>query len=116
MENPTTIETLIEKAENYTRTSIELAKLNAVDKSADLLSSAVSAIAIFVVVGMFLMLANIGVAFWIGQMLNNIAYGFFSVAAFWVVVAIVLFLFKDQLIKLPISDRIITGLLTPKKR
>jgi hypothetical protein len=116
MENPTTIETLIDKAENYARTTIELGKLQAVDKSADLLSSAAAGIVISVVVGMFLMLLNIGVAFYIGEMLGSIAYGFFAVSGFYLVVALLVIAFKNQLVKLPISNAIITGILTPKKR
>jgi phosphoglycerol transferase MdoB-like AlkP superfamily enzyme len=116
MENPTTIETLLEKAEQYTRTSIELAKLQAIDKGADIVSSAVAGVAITVVVGTFLMLLNIGIAFWIGEMLGAIYYGFFAVGAFYLLVALMLYLFRNQWIKLPISDRIITGMLTPRRR
>jgi hypothetical protein len=116
MENPTTIEALLEKAENYTRTSIELAKLQAIDKGADIVSSAVAGIAIAVVVGTSLMLLNIGVAFWVGEQLGATYYGFFAVAGFYLIVALLLFSFRNQWIKLPISDRIITGMITPKKR
>jgi len=116
MENPTTIESLLEKAENYTRTSIELAKLQAIDKGADIVSSAVAGVAITVVVGTSLILLNIGVAFWIGEQLGAAYYGFFAVAGFHLLVAILLYVFRNQWIKLPISDRIITGMLTPKRR
>lgn len=37
--NATTIEILFEKAEGYTRTTVELTKLHAVDKTADVMSS-----------------------------------------------------------------------------
>lgn len=116
MENPTTIEALLDKAEQYTRTSIELAKLQAIDKGADIISSAVAGIAVTVVVGSSLMLLNIGVAFWIGELLGAVYYGFFAVAGFYLIVALLLLLFKNQWIKLPISDRIITGMITPKRR
>lgn len=116
MENPTTIETLIDKAETYARTTFELAKLNAVDKTADLISSAVAGIVTFIVVGTFLMLFNLGVAFYLGDMLGATYYGFFIVAGFYLLVALLLILFKNQWIKLPISNSIITGILTPKKR
>jgi Putative Actinobacterial Holin-X, holin superfamily III len=116
MENPTTIEALLEKAENYTRTSIELAKLQAIDKGADIVSSAVAGIAIAVVVGTSLMLLNIGAAFWIGEQLGATYYGFFAVAGFYLIVALLLFFFRNQWIKLPISDSIITGMITPKRR
>jgi putative superfamily III holin-X len=114
--NPTTLETLLEKAENYTKTSIELAKLQLIDKSADVLSSLVSIIVISIVVGMFLMLTNIGLAFWLGEVLGNVHYGFFAVAGFYLVLAIIIGLFKDQLIKTPMSNSFITSLLKQKVR
>lgn len=116
MEDPTTIEMLIDKAENYTKTSIELAKLNAVDKGADALSSLGSVIVVAIVVGMFLMLTNLGLAFWIGERLGNISYGFFSVAGFYLVVALILAMFRKQWLKMSISNAIISKILNEKVR
>ena len=81
-----TIEILLEKAENYTRTSIELAKLNLVDKSSDVLSSLISRLAIAIVFVMFILLFNLGLSFWIGEMLGNFFYGFFIVSAFYLII------------------------------
>ena len=44
---------LIDKIEKYTNTSIDLIKLNAVEKSADVLSSLTSNIVIFIIFAMF---------------------------------------------------------------
>lgn len=114
--NPSTIEMLWEKAENYTKTSIELAKLNAIDKCAEVLSSLASVIIITIVGGMFLMLTNFGIAIWVGQMLGNTSYGFFAVAGFYLVLAILFILFKKPLIKIPVSNIIITEILKEKVR
>lgn len=107
---------LFDKAENYTKTSIELAKLQLIDKSADVLSSFVSMLIISIVAGMFLMLASVGAAFWIGEFLGNIYYGFFAVAGFYLVIALIVGLFKNQLIKTPISNSFITSILKQKVR
>lgn len=114
--NPTTIEMLLEKAENYTKTSIELAKLNLIDKSADVLSSLASIIVISIVAGMFLILASIGLALWLGEFLGSGYYGFFAVAGFYLVVALIVGLFKKSLIKTPISNSFITSILKQKVR
>jgi len=114
--NPTTIETLLEKAENYTKTTIELAKLQLIDKSADVLSSIVSIIVISIVAGMFLMLTNIGLAILIGELLGNVYYGFFAVASVYLIIAIIIAVFKDQFIKTPISNSFITSILKQKVR
>jgi hypothetical protein len=115
-ENPSAIETLLEKAENYTKTSIELAKLHMVDKAADMLSSLVSIIVISIVAGTFLMLANIGLAFWLGEFLGSTAYGFFAVSGFYLLVMLIVMIFKNQIIKMPISDSLITSILKQKVR
>ena len=110
----TTIEMLFEKAEDYTRTTVELAKLNAVDKSADVLSSLISRLAIITVVAIFTLFINIGLALWIGESLGKSYYGFFIVASFYFIIVLILYTFSDQWIKIPTSNFIITKML--KKR
>jgi len=110
----TTIEMLFEKAEDYTRTTVELAKLNAVDKSADVLSSLISRLAIITVVAIFTLFINIGLALWIGESLGKSYYGFFIVASFYFIIVLILYTFRDQWIKIPTSNFIITKML--KKR
>jgi phosphoglycerol transferase MdoB-like AlkP superfamily enzyme len=111
-----TIEMLIERAENYVKTSIELAKLKAIDKFAEIISSLASIIIVSIVVGMFLMLTNLGLAFWIGEMLGNIYYGFFTMAGFYLVIALIFILFKKSMLKIPVSNIIITQILKEKQR
>ncbi|MBC7605553.1 MAG: hypothetical protein H7199_01170 [Burkholderiales bacterium] len=115
-DNPTTIEMLYERAENYTKTAIELAKLSMIEKSADIFSSLASYIAIGVVVGMFSMLTNFGLAIMIGQWLGNVYYGFFSVAGFYLFFALLFVLFRKQLFKTPINNFIISQILKEKLR
>lgn len=108
------IEDLFEKAETYTKTSIELAKLQAIDKAADLSSSLLSRMMIGVVLGMFALLVNIGLSFYIGDLVGKIHFGFFIVAIFYLLIAVLLFVFKEQWIKTPISNLIIVKMLKNK--
>ena len=63
MENNTsTIEMLFEKAEDYTRTTAELLKLQAVDKTADVVSSLFSRITVSIVFVMFAFFLKVFVA------------------------------------------------------
>ncbi|MFV8376137.1 hypothetical protein ACNQGC_12530 [Flavobacterium sp. GSP11] len=108
------IETLFERAEDYTRTSAELVKLNAIDKSADVLSSLLSRLTVAIVAVMFVLLINIGLSLWLGEIIGKPYWGFFIVASVYLVVSIILYIFKDQWIKTPISNFIITKLLKKK--
>lgn len=107
----TTIEMLFEKAEDYTRTTVELAKLSAIDKSADVLSSLFSRITILIVVAMFALMFNIGLSLWIGELLGKTYYGYFAVAGAYLILAILMNNFKDQWLKMPVSNLIISKLL-----
>ncbi|MEZ7498567.1 hypothetical protein QO200_07420 [Flavobacterium sp. Arc3] len=110
----TTIEILFEKVEDYTRTTVELAKLNVIDTSADVLSSMISRLTIAIVFAMFLLLLNLGLSFWIGELLGNFYFGFFIMAALYLILSIVLYYYKDQWIKMPVSNFIITKMLKHK--
>ena len=109
--NASTIEMLFERAEDYTRTTVELAKLNAVDKTADVMSSLLSRLTVSIVFVLFAFLANIGLSLWIGELVGKVSYGFFIVSSVYLIVAIVLYLFKDQWLKMPISNFIIIKML-----
>lgn len=108
------IETLFERAEDYTRTSAELVKLNAIDKSADVLSSLLSRLTVAIFAVMFVLLLNIGLSLWIGELLGKPYLGFFIVSSAYLVISVILYSFKDQWIKIPISNFIITKLLKKK--
>ncbi|MDD2675622.1 hypothetical protein DR871_007130 [Flavobacterium petrolei] len=109
--NATTIEMLFERAENYTKTTVELARLNVVDKTADVVSSLISRIAVSIVFAMFAFLVNIGLSLWIGELVGKIYYGFFIVSSFYLLIAIILYIFKNEWIKMPISNFMIVKML-----
>ncbi len=113
-EKATLIESLFEKLETYLKTNLDLFKLKAIDKSADAVSTVLSKLVFFVVVLFIAVSINIGLALWIGEMLGKLYFGFFIVAAFYVLVALVLH-FLPGLIKAPVNDSIILKMLKTKK-
>jgi hypothetical protein len=110
----TPIETLFERAENYSKTSLELLKLSAVEKSADVASSFTVRLVIIMVVALFTLVTNIGVALWIGEGMGKSYYGFFAVAIFYAIVAVLLYVFRHEWIKTPVSNSIISQLMKQK--
>ncbi len=107
-EKATLLESLVESAEVYTKSSIDLFKLIAIDKSANMLSSVVSTLIISMAVLCITMMVNIGAALWIGKLIGSSICGFFIVAAFYTILVIVLVAFKKQLLKNPLSNCIIS--------
>lgn len=113
-ENTTPIATLFERAEDYGKTTLNLLKLNAIDKSADVVSSLVSRLAIIMTVVFSVLIISIGMSFWLGKLLGETAYGFFIVGGFFAILAVILNVFSHQWLKYPISNTIIKQMLKPK--
>ena len=89
-DNAKLIETLLEKAADFGKTGYELAKLKALDKTSDVVSSFIPNSIAFLVLASFLLFLSLGSAFWLGEILGKTWYGFFVLAAFygisWIVV------------------------------
>ena len=110
-DQPSLIESLIEKGEQYGKTTIELLKLKTLDKSADVASTLISWAVVIVFTVLFFLILNIGVALWIGELLGKSYYGFFTVSGFYALLTIVFGIFRKQFIKRPLNNSIITQVL-----
>ena len=109
------LEVLLEKAGDYSKTSLELCKLTAIDKFADLLSSLLVRLIVYSIVVLAILIVNIGMALWLGELLGKTYFGFFIIAGCYAVLALVLYTFRLQWIKYPINNAIIAKLLNPEK-
>ena len=112
METPVSLaESLFEKAETYSKTSLELAKLKSLETTTRVVTSLISQMSVILVISLFALVLNVGVALLLGEVLGKSYYGFFIVAAFYLVTGIVLHFFLHKWIKKPVSDFIITQVL-----
>jgi len=105
------IETLIEKATDYGKTSYELAKLRALDKSSQVLSSLLSNAVVVIIISLFVLFLNLGLAIWIGQIMGQIYFGFFVVAGFYGIISILVYSLMRKWMKRKIGDSFIKQLL-----
>ncbi|MEN6454635.1 MAG: hypothetical protein ABFD10_10285 [Prolixibacteraceae bacterium] len=110
-ERETLIESLIEKGEQYGKTTLELIKLKTLDKTASVASDLVSWLIIVIFATLFFLILNIGIALWLGDLLGKSCYGFFVIAGFYGILALVFGVFRKQLIKRPVNNSIITQVL-----
>lgn len=113
-DDTTPIATLFERAEDYTKTTIKLLKLNAVDKSAEIVSSLFSLLVVSMTVVLSIIIISIGAALWIGKLLGDSSYGFFIIGGFYLFVALLLRIFREQWLKYPVSNSIIKQMMKPK--
>ncbi len=105
------IEPLIERVQEYGKTSIELYKLKAVEKSADITSNFLSRFIAFFVLTLFILMVSISAAFWLGDLLGETYLGFLSVGAFYGFVGTLLYFIFHNSIKRSFNNTIISEIL-----
>lgn len=101
------LESVIAKATEFAETKIELWKLKTADKLSQTVSSLLSKIAIIILAGISLLILSLGAAFWIGDAMDNLYYGFFIVGGVYALAGLLVYIFRASLIKRPISNLII---------
>jgi len=110
-DNERLIESLIERTVEYGKTSLELAKLKALDKISDVISTLIPQVIVNLFVIIFLLFFNLGIALWLGEILGQTFYGFLIVAAFYGFIAIIVQLFMRKWLKKTVSNSIIKQVL-----
>ena len=110
------VEMLFDKAEQYAKTSLELYKLKAIDKSTDVFASFISRVVIAAIVALFFLLVTVGLSLYLGEVLGKIYYGFFAVAGMYLLVGVILFAFRKAWLEDPFNDYIVSQIFKEKKR
>lgn len=105
------MEPLLERVEIYGKTSYELVRLKAINKSAKIASILVSKVIIIFVLLISVISLNIGAALWLGDLIGRSYYGFFCIAGFYGIAGGVLYLILRRWIREKISNSIIIQLL-----
>ncbi|WP_374549976.1 hypothetical protein [Flavobacterium sp.] len=108
------IELLYDRAEKYTSTSVKLLKLNAVDKTSDLVASLSLVTALIAILAIFSLFINIAISLYLGKILNDYALSFLIVSGFYLFIGILVFIFREKWIKIPIGNLIISKLMKEK--
>ena len=98
MENPGKPDTVFAKSERYSKTSLELLKLKAIDKSSSVISTLVYTIIMLLFFTLFFIVFNIGLSFLIGELLGKIWLGFFIVGGAYLVIGLVSHFFLHNII------------------
>lgn len=108
-------EKLFNKAKQYTETNIELYRLTTISITADVVSSLVSRIAMFIIFSLFTLFVNIAISLFIGKQIGDYYLGFLIVSGFYLILALLIYILNNKLIKTPITNLVIAKLLKPRK-
>lgn len=104
-------ESLFEKAETFGKTTFELSKLKALETTTQVASTLVARLSVVLMLSIFTLVFNIGIALYLGALIGKSYYGFFIVALFYLIAGIVLHFFLHKWIKKPLADLIINQAL-----
>jgi len=110
-ENLKTVELLIEKAVDYGKTGFELAKLRSVEKVSDVVSSLIPHFVVLILFASFMVFLNLGLAFWLGDILGKTFYGLLVVAGFYGICGFVLHFFMHKWFKRVVGNYFVKTLL-----
>jgi hypothetical protein len=110
-ENLKAVELLLDKAVDCTKTGFELARLRSVDKISDILSSIIPHSVVFVLIVSFTLFLNLGLAFWLGDVLGKTFYGLLIVAGFYGICGFVLHFFMHKWFKRVVGNYFVKILL-----
>lgn len=107
MEEINKVERLLEHIEEYGETRLDILVLSMQDKLSNVLSSIASILILGILTMFFLLFVSVSTAWWIGEILHSPSMGFLSVAGFYFLVVLVIYLNREKWIKLPIINALI---------
>ena len=107
MEEKSFVKNMFDQIEGYAKSTYELYKLKAVQSFA----TSFALISIGIIVGLIftivLLFASIGLALYLGTVLNGWHYGFFAVAGIYMLFAVVIYIYGIKRLKEQIAEYII---------
>lgn len=106
------LDDLLEKAEEYTGEKINLFKLKTARQTAHMASGLAFNLLFYGIMVIAVLLLNIGLAIWIGHLLNNNFAGFLILSAVYFIVAIILKAFRKPYIENAVKNSIIQKIFT----
>jgi hypothetical protein len=107
------IDPILESAQAYGRTSYELIKLKAIDKTTGVASTFVSRALAVIAFTLFLLLCSIGLALWLGECLGSPFWGFLVVGGGYGLLGLILYFVFHSRIKSSLQNHLIQQLLKP---
>ena len=105
------VETLIDNAEDYARTTYELYKLRAVKKTSSIIAVIISSIILFLFLILFLIVISIGISVYLGEIFGTMHLGFMAVAGFYALIFILLLLARKSLLISNFTNMMINSFL-----
>jgi len=112
MENKlTSLEELFYKLKDYGQTTLDLYKLKTINKVSGFLSNLIVGLLLIVLLFLVLICITIGLGLLIGSWLGNVYWGFFIMAAIYIIIGLVLYSGRKKILKEPVANNLIKELI-----
>lgn len=104
------VEDLFQKTKEYVNTRVELLRLKSISKLAGVFSSLITVILLLLAGLITLILLSVGLSLYLGRLLGALHYGFFIVGGIYLLLLLVILIFKKNIINQPLSNWMIKTL------
>jgi hypothetical protein len=107
LENPTSLDLIINKVSNYFNTSINLMKLKFIQTSTDMLANFIAYFVFILLLLISILFASIAFASWLNDIYHSHFAGYAVVSIGYLLLSMIAFLARNVWIKTPIQNTII---------
>lgn len=107
MEETNKFEKMFTDVKDYAETRIDIVALNAQDKVSGMMSSIASIMILGVLLIFTVMFLSISGAWFLGEYLHSPSMGFLIVAVFYLILGVILYIKREDWIKMPIINSIL---------
>ncbi len=104
-------EPLMQRTEEYIKTTVELYQMKAIDKASEIASNLASKLIVLIFLMAFMLFLNFGIAYLLGTWWDSIALGFLVLAAFYAICALLIMFVFGRTIKVRLRNAIISQFL-----
>ena len=106
---------MIDAFKSYFEKRIQLVKLELIGVFANVASGLVTSLLLLILSLFILCMFSFAAAYWIGELLNNIALGFAAVGAFYTLLFIMYIFISKNKVELKIKDQIVKAALSAEE-
>jgi hypothetical protein len=112
MQNTTNIlDPLLEKVEEYGKSSLELLKLKMIDKLSIFLANLFANFVLILFFVLFISALNIGLSIWLGKLIGELYLGFFCLAGFYLILGLIYYVFGVRITRKRIKRSVVNVFL-----
>lgn len=101
-------QSMIDKLKDYVNVRIELAKLSVIEKGSKLFATVITDSIIGILFVLTFVFASFGLCFYLSEVIGNTYVGFFIVAGFYLLIGLIVYAIKDNILEKRLANRVIT--------